>query len=269
MARHPHSGDRAAVLARVRGKAPTMRPNVRRLAAFASVHSCRTAAVAFAARIDTNRVLADTSVEVPFGQSPFAIGRGVAFENLLRRHGHAELRRVLTEGLHTDFTLAAIENLREGYPPNLTGLALRANVTRTRMAEICSRPPEPVVLDGAVLRADVGGLLAYFEADEMAIGLAGEIIVGENKSWPVVDGKPTDEDALGAALDQAATYNLLGCACSSPGTGRPASSSAATLTASCSKASRPPRRVTSDGIRTRSLMAGTHTKACSGCWSHT
>ena len=51
---------------------------------------------------------------------------------------------------------------------------------------------------------------AFFEADEMAIGVGGQIIVGENKSWPVVDGKPTDEDALGAALDQAATYVLLG-----------------------------------------------------------
>src|SRR5207248_614697 len=45
---------------------------------------------------------------------------------------------------------------------------------------------------------------------EMAIGVAGEIMVGENKSWPVVDGRPTDEDALGSALDQAATYVLLG-----------------------------------------------------------
>jgi len=205
--RHPVPGP---VLDRVRGRAAAMTPNVRRLAAFANVHSCPIAVVAFAARVDTNRVLAGTSVEMPFGQSPFAIGRGVAFENLLRRHGHADLRRVLTEGLGTDFSLAAIENLREGYPPNRTGLALRARVTRSRMAEIATGPQEPVVLDGAVLRSDVGGLPAYFEADEMAIGVAGQIIVGENKSWPVVDGKPTDEDALGAALDQAATYLLLG-----------------------------------------------------------
>jgi hypothetical protein len=199
-----------AALDRIRGRAAPMTPNVRRLAAFANVHSCPTAVVAFAARVDTNRVLAGTSVEMPFGQSPFAIGRGVAFENLLRRHGYAELRRVLTEGLSTDFSLAAIDNLREGYPPNRTGLALRARATRSRMAEIATSPAEPVVVDGAVLRADVGGLPAYFEADEMAIGVAGQIIVGENKSWPVVDGKPTDDDALGAALDQAATYLLLG-----------------------------------------------------------
>ena len=53
-------------------------------------------------------------------------------------------------------------------------------------------------------------LPAFFEADEMAIGVGGSIVIGENKSWPVVDGRPTDEDALGAALDQAATYVLLG-----------------------------------------------------------
>jgi hypothetical protein len=209
--RHQQAGVTAVnALARVRGRAPEMRANVRRLAAFANVHSCPTAAVAFAARIDTNKVLAGTSLEMPFGQSPFAIGRGVAFEALLRRHGHAELRRVLTEGLDADFTLAAIENLREGYAPNRTGLSMRANVTKSRMAEIADAPGEPVILDGAVLNADIGGLPAYFEADEMAIGVGGQIIVGENKSWPVVDGKPTDEDALGAALDQAATYVLLG-----------------------------------------------------------
>lgn len=198
------------VLERVRGRAPVIQANVRRLAAFANVHSCPTAAVAFAARIDTNKVLTGTSMEMPFGQSPFAIGRGVAFEALLRRHGHAELRRVLTEGLGTDFSLAAIENLREGFQPNRIGLTMRATVTASRMAEIAQSPQEPVILDGAVLRADIGGIPGFFEADEMAIGVGGQIIVGENKSWPVVDGRPTDEDALGAALDQAATYALMG-----------------------------------------------------------
>ena len=106
----------ATALARVRGQAPQIRANVRRLAAFANVHSCPTAAVAFAARIDTNRVLAGTSMEMPYGQSPFAIGRGVAFEALLRRHGHAELRRVLTDGLGTDFSLAANREPAGGLP---------------------------------------------------------------------------------------------------------------------------------------------------------
>jgi hypothetical protein len=206
---HPDAGVDAA-LARIRGRAPTIRPNVRRLAAFAAVHACPTAAVAFAARIDSNRALAGTSLEVPFGQSSFAIGRGVAFEALLRRHGHAELRRVLSEGLGVDFAHAAVENLREGYQPNRTGLTMRSAVTRSRMAEIIAAPDSLVVLDGAVLRGEVGGLPAFFEADEVAIGVHGQIRVGEEKSWPIVDGRATDEDALGAALDQEAVYIWLG-----------------------------------------------------------
>lgn len=206
----PPTADVQAALERLRGRARQLKPTVRRLAAFADVHSCPTAAVAFAARIDTNQLLAGTRLEMPFGRSPFAIGRGVAFEALLRRHGHAELRRVLTDGLGVDFSLAAIENLREGYPPNTTGLKLRTSVTRNRMKEILTAPSQPVVLDGAVLSAEVGELQAFFEADEMAIGVGGQILVGENKSWPVVDGRPTDEEALGGALDQAATYILLG-----------------------------------------------------------
>lgn len=197
-------------LERIRGRAKEARPSVRRLAAFANVHSCPTAAVAFAARVDTNRALIGTALEMPFGQSPFAIGRGLAFEGLLRSQGHAPLRQALTDGLGVDFSTAGIENLREGYPPNRTGFAMRANVTRSRLLEIVGEPAEPIVLDGAVLKADVGGLPAWFEADEMAIGVEGKVVVGENKSWPVVDGRPTDEDALGAALDQAATYIYLG-----------------------------------------------------------
>jgi hypothetical protein len=216
----PDPGAQAA-LDRIRGRASIIRPSVRRLAAFANVHACPTAAVAFAARVDTTQALAGTSLAMPFGQSPFAIGRGVAFEALLRQHGHAELRRVLTEGLGVDFSRAAVENLREGYQPNRTGLIMRASVTRARMFEIITRLPERIVLDGAVLRAEIGGLPAFFEADEMAIGVQGAILVGENKSWPVVDGRPTDEDALGSALDQAATYILLGRATLEEGGGDP------------------------------------------------
>lgn len=205
-----HGNNGGSALDRVRGRAKEARPSVRRLAAFANVHACPTAAVAFAARVDTNRALAGTALEMPFGQSPFAIGRGLAFEGLLRSQGHAPLRQALTDGLGVDFSTAGIENLREGYPPNRTGFALRASVTKSRLLEIVGNPAEPIVLDGAVLKADVGGLPAWFEADEMAIGVEGKVVVGENKSWPVVDGRPTDDDALGAALDQAATYVYLG-----------------------------------------------------------
>lgn len=208
----PRRRQRNAVpgLEAVRGAAARARPNVRRLAAFAKVHNCPTATLAFAAGVDTNRVFAGTPYEMPFGQSPFAIGRGIAFEKLLRDHGHAELRRVLTEGLGVDFSLAAVDNLRQGFQPNRTGLLMRATATAGRIQEIVVGASAPIILDGAVLRAEVGGMTAFFEADEMAIGVEGSILVGENKSWPVIDGRPSDPDALGSALDQAATYVLLG-----------------------------------------------------------
>ncbi len=206
---HPDSVVDAA-LTRIRGRAAVSRPNVRRLAQFATLHQCPTAAVTFAAGVDSDRIFAGTSLEMPFGQSSFAIARGIAFEKYLRRDNAQELREVLTEGLATDFSDAQIVNLRQGYPPNSVGMALRAAATRDLLVEIVSGAGEPVILDGAVLSGDVGGVPAFFEADEIAIGVGGEILVGEEKSWPIVDGRATDENALGAALDQQATYVLLG-----------------------------------------------------------
>src|SRR3954454_20934478 len=90
-------------LAGVRGSGvKRVRPSVSRLAKFANVHRCETAAVAFAAGVDADRAVAGTRAELPFGQSPFAIGRGNAFEALLRRDDYALLRQVLTEGFGVD-----------------------------------------------------------------------------------------------------------------------------------------------------------------------
>jgi|SRR5581483_11140849 len=197
-----------AALERIRGTKKPTRPSVQRLAAFANVHRCPTATVAFAAGVDTNRLFGQSPYQMPFGQSPFAIGRGLGFEGLLRAQGHAELRRVLGEGLGADFTTAGVHNLRDGYTPDLNGLKLKAKTTKGHLITIAGTGGQ-VVIDGAVLRANVGGIDSYLEADEVAIGVNGQIVVGENKSWPIVDGRPTDPDAFGSALDQAATYILL------------------------------------------------------------
>lgn len=146
---------------------------------------------------------------MPFGQSPFAIGRGNAFEGLLRKDDYALLRHVLSEGLGADFSTAEIHNLRVGFPRNHSAMPARSAATRQLLVRIATDPSKLVVIDGAILETDVGGVRSFFEADEVAIGIGGEVLVGENKSWPVVDGRPTDDEALGAALDQAATYVLL------------------------------------------------------------
>jgi hypothetical protein len=69
-------------------------------------------------------------------------------------------------------------------------------------------PVAPHLIDGAVLAASVGGLIAYFEADALAALAGGEVRVAEVKSFPKVDDR-VDPDKLGAALDQVAIYILL------------------------------------------------------------
>ena len=66
----------------------------------------------------------------------------------------------------------------------------------------------PNLIDGAVFEAQVGGIVAHFEADALAARSAGELYPGEVKSFPVVDGR-ADPEKLGAALDQAAVYTML------------------------------------------------------------
>jgi hypothetical protein len=64
-------------------------------------------------------------------------------------------------------------------------------------------------MDGAVLRGNVGGLDAFFEADALAARAAGgEIRVAEVKSFPKVDDR-VDPDQLGSALDQVPVYIVL------------------------------------------------------------
>jgi hypothetical protein len=203
------AGSSASAIAKVRGSAPSAPRSVRGLAAYANVHQCRTAAVAFAAGIDSSKILSKTGYEAPFGQSPFAISRGNSFERLLRKDGYASLLATLSEGLATDFSSAQVVDLRHGYPPTTEGRRQRAEKTRELLLDIVRSGRNRVVLDGAVFRADVGGESAFFEADEVAIGVNGGILIGENKSWPVIDRRPADPDALGAALDQAAMYVLL------------------------------------------------------------
>lgn len=198
-----------SAISKVRGTAPSAPRSVRGLAAYANVHQCRTAAVAFAAGIDSSKILSKTGYEPPFGQSPFAIARGNSFERLLRKDGYASLLATLSEGLGTDFSSAQVIDLRHGYPPTTEGRRQRAEKTRELLLDIIQSGRNRVVLDGAVFRADVGGESAFFEADEVAIGVNGGILIGENKSWPVIDRRPADPDALGAALDQAAMYVLL------------------------------------------------------------
>jgi hypothetical protein len=103
-----------------------------------------------------------------FGQSPFAIARGNAFEARVKADGCAGLLRLLRERLGPD------------------------------VIEVVDHPP---------LRLDVGGRVVHLEPDLVALRHAGAIRVVEIKSFPVVDGR-ADGTKVAAAATQAAVYVL-------------------------------------------------------------
>jgi len=199
----------APTLAALAGGAPKRRPSVRALADFSGHADCNLASLMFAAGVDPDRLLARTDYAAPFGQSPFAFSRGLAFERSLAEGGYGPILELLRERMGFGIRDARVANLRDGYPPTAPGMALRANDTRGRFAEMLrGRPEAPNLIDGAVFAAMVGGVRAHFEADAVAARARGPIHVGEIKSFPLVDER-ADPEKLGAALDQAAMYILL------------------------------------------------------------
>src|SRR5262249_43309317 len=81
-------------IAEILGTAPRRTPNVRVLAGYAQHICCKLATLGFAAGVDFDRLLAKSRFQMPFGQSPFAIGRGLAFEKLLRADDYAATREL-------------------------------------------------------------------------------------------------------------------------------------------------------------------------------
>lgn len=198
-----------ARLERIRGSASHRSPTVRALAAFSQHTDCRLAALGFAAGVDFDRLLTGTDFQAPFGQSPFAFQRGLAFENLLRKDKYAATIELLGSMLALPPSGARIVNLRKGYPKGRDGMKLRAQDTLDLLAAIVrGDPAAPHLIDGAVLTGVVGGLPAYFEADALAACASGIIRAAEVKSFSKVDDR-VDPDKLGAALDQVAFYILL------------------------------------------------------------
>jgi hypothetical protein len=193
----------------IRGVATWRSPSVRVLAAYAQHTTCGLATLGFAAGVDFDKLLTKTPFEADFGQSPFALQRGRAFEEMLRRNDYAATIDVLRGLLPIPATGARTVNLREGFPAGPDRMPLRARTTLAELERIIRRDPgAPHLLDGAVLAAPVGGQQAYFEADALAACSEWTIHAAEVKSFPKVDDR-VDPDKLGAALDQVAFYILL------------------------------------------------------------
>jgi hypothetical protein len=196
-------------MAEILDMAPRRSPNVRVLAAYAQHSDCKLATLGFTVGANFDQLLAKTRYEMPFGQSPFAIGRGVAFEKLLRADDYAATRELFRTVPGFPASSARMINLREGFPKDSTGMPLRADETRNLLRKIVrAERGAPNLIDGAVLTAQIGGRIAYFEADALAAWAGAVIRAAEVKSFPKVDER-VDPDKLGAALDQVAVYILL------------------------------------------------------------
>jgi hypothetical protein len=193
----------------IRGGAPRRSPTVRALAGFADHTDCNLASLAFTAGVDLDHLLDKTRLEAPFGQSPFAFRRGLAFEQLLRDKNYAAVIHLLRTEMLFPLSDVRIVNLREGYPKNTAGMRMRESETRAQLERILRHHPEaPNLIDGAVLQTSIGGLPAFFEADALAARSAEQLHVAEVKSFPCVDDR-IDRDKLAAALDQVAVYLVL------------------------------------------------------------
>ncbi|MEV7778785.1 hypothetical protein [Kitasatospora sp. NPDC088351] len=191
-------------LAELRGPAPQRSLNARALAALAANPGCHRRAVLDAAGVDKSALAARLGRPAPFGQSPFAIARGVIFESRLKADGYAALLEPLRRhlGLPTDggAPLTVPDLLRRSGP------AVRAERTAAALAEAAAEPDAWTLLDHPLLRLTVAGSTAYLEPDAVVVH-GGRCTVVEIKSFPVLDGS-ADPAKVGAAARQAAVYVL-------------------------------------------------------------
>ena len=180
-------------LEQLRGNAPRRSPSVQALAAYASHADCRLASLAFAADINLDRLLRGTRFEAAYGQSPFAITRGLAFEERLRANDHALALQLLRGPLALPTDARAV-NLRTTSSSGPDRMAARAAEVRELLRRILRRDlAAPHLLDGGVLAGNIGGTIAWFEADGLAAAAAGLLRVAEVKSFPRVDDRVDPE----------------------------------------------------------------------------
>ncbi|MFJ2579652.1 hypothetical protein [Kitasatospora aureofaciens] len=199
-----HSEPLSQRLAELRGPAPQRSLNARSLAALAANPGCHRRAVLDAAGVDKSALASRLGRPAPFGQSPFAIARGVIFESRLKADDYAALLEPLRRhlGLPADggAPLVVPDLLRRSGP------AVRADRTAEALAAAAADPDAWTLLDHPLLRLDVAGSTAYLEPDAVVVH-GGRCTVVEIKSFPVLDGS-ADPAKVGAAARQAAVYVL-------------------------------------------------------------
>jgi hypothetical protein len=198
-------------LAALRGGAPQRGLDARALAALAANPGCRRRAVLDAAGVDKVALATRLGHPAPFGQSPFAISRGLLFERRVTADGCAELLELLRGHLSLP---APYHRPDDDSPVEVPVLvtdpkrpAERVASTRAALARAAERPGVWTLLVHPLLRLDVAGSASHLEPDVIAVRPDGRWTVVEIKSFPILDGG-ADPAKVGAAARQAAVYVL-------------------------------------------------------------
>jgi hypothetical protein len=204
-------------LAELRGPVPPRHHDARTIAALTSNPGCSRRAVLDAAGIDKRTLAERVGFGPRFGQSPFAITRGNAFEKLVKADEGAALLRLLRsdlglaiDGAHTWVDLG--EGDREERYRRTRELV--AQVARASSADEADGESGAALADHPMLTLDVSGRTAYVEPDLVALRVRGGDGAGawrwylaEIKSFAMIDGR-ADPMKVAEAATQAAVYVL-------------------------------------------------------------
>jgi hypothetical protein len=156
-----------------------------------------------AAGVDKEALAGGAGFPARFGQSPFAIARGTAFEARVKADGCAELLRLLRGVLGAGLDSAGYTDLDAA--DDVEDPDLRH--ARARTALTAGTTTDAALYDHPLLRLRLAGRDVYLEPDLVALRHHGKYHVVEVKSFPVVDGR-ADPAKVAAAATQAAVYVL-------------------------------------------------------------
>jgi hypothetical protein len=196
-----------ARLSRIRGDAPPVRHNARTIAALTGNPGCTRRAVLDAAGVDKDGLARHIGYSASFGQSPFAIARGNAFEAQVKADGGAELVRLLLATLGRGVAKVEVAEVEYANLGARDDPDLRHARSRDRLLRAAEGRDGTILFDHPLLRLDVGGQAVYLEPDLVAFQHAGVFHVVEIKSFPVIDGQ-ADAAKVAAAAIQSAVYVL-------------------------------------------------------------
>lgn len=210
-------------LAELRGPLPPRHHDARTIAALTANPGCARRAVLDAAGVDKRALAERIGFGPRFGQSPFAISRGNAFERLVKADGGATLLALLRDelGLAVGEPGDAADDESGGESDaddrwvdlGEGDREQRYRRTRELVAAVAQDPAARAPLtDHPLLKLDVGGRAAYVEPDLVAVrARTGEQpprwYLAEIKSFAVIDGR-ADPVKVADAATQAAVYVL-------------------------------------------------------------